>query len=236
MTGLSTRRALAAFAALFGVLAAFAGSPYLPRHAVVDVERLAGAIAHEEDHVTAIELAEWIRDRKPGLHILDLRDAAEFDAYHLPRSERTAVESLSSTRYQPTDTLVLISGGGAHAAQGWVLLQALGYRQVYFLRGGLSEWLEDVMSPTIASNASPAAVAAFQRTSAISRYFGGVPRVVDPSLKPPRRLNDSDSRQTLTSVKGQGSRVEGQGTGSSSSSSPATSTAAAVAAMRRRGC
>jgi 3-mercaptopyruvate sulfurtransferase SseA len=42
---------------------------------------------------------------------------------------------------------VLVSDGGAHAAQGWVFLRALGIAHVYFLRGGLGEWLDDVMNP-----------------------------------------------------------------------------------------
>jgi rhodanese-related sulfurtransferase len=154
------RRALAAIAAVGGVFALLAGSPYR-----VDVDRMAAAIAHEDDHVTALELATWIRDRKPGLRVVDLRKPAEFDEYHLPRAENVAIENLASTPFTASETIVLISDGGAHAAQGWVLLQAMGHRQVFFLRGGLQEWLDDVMSPT-----TPEA-------AAIGRYFGGVPRV-----------------------------------------------------------
>jgi hypothetical protein len=65
---------------------------------------------------------------------------------------------------------VLYSEGGAHAAQGWVLLRANGHRQVYFLRGGLLDWMDDVMSPALPADTSRA------RVAALSRYFGGVPR------------------------------------------------------------
>jgi rhodanese-related sulfurtransferase len=204
------RRNLLAWAsALLGALAAFAGSPYRASRATVDVERLARAVAHEEDHVTAIELAEWIRGRKAGLRIVDLRTAAEFESYHVPRAERIALESLSTAPLRATDTIVLISGGGAHAAQAWVLLQALGFRQVYFLRGGLQEWIDDVMNPTILATAPPAAMAEFKRVGEISRYFGGVPRIVDKIE--PRPAN-----------------AEGDG--------PASSASDAAAAIRRRGC
>ena len=210
MTHLS--RALAGSAALCGVLAVFAGSPYRAQHAVVDVQRLAAAVAHEDDHVTAIELAEWIRSRKAGLRVIDLRTASEFETYHVPRAERIDIESLASTPFRTTDTLVLISGGGAHAAQAWVLLQALGYHKVYFLRGGLQEWIDDVMNPTILASASPRAMAEFKRVGEISRYFGGVPRIID-TLEPARHTNDDAS----------GDRS-------------ASATNAAAAAIRRRGC
>jgi rhodanese-related sulfurtransferase len=196
-------------ALLLGALAAFAGSPYRATRATVDVQRLALAVAHEEDHVTAIELAEWIRGRKVGLRIIDLRTASEFETYHVPRAERIAIESLATAPLRATDTIVLISGGGAHAAQAWVLLQALGYKQVYFLRGGLQEWIDDVMNPTILATATPAAMADFKRVGEISRYFGGVPRIVD-KLEP-RAAN-----------------TEGDGS--------ASSTSDAAAAIRRRGC
>jgi rhodanese-related sulfurtransferase len=143
----------------------------------VDIDRLATAVAHEEDHVTALELATWIRARKPGLRVIDLRSAAEFDEYHLPRAEPIPLESLTKTRFHPDETIVLISVGGAHAAQAWVFLEALGHRQVYFLRGGLQEWLEDVMNPALAADASPAEAQAFANVAELSRYFGGVPRV-----------------------------------------------------------
>ena len=67
----------------------------------VDVARLAAAVAHEEDHITALELAEWIRGRKPGLRIIDLRSAREFDTYHLPNAEKLAIESVVSTPFRP---------------------------------------------------------------------------------------------------------------------------------------
>ena len=163
----SPHRTLAALALLAGVLALFAGSPYRGSHAQIDVGRLAAAVAHEEDHVTAVELAQWIKDRKPRLHVIDLRPASEYDDYHIPGAERVELQSIAATSFPAQDTLVLCSGGGAHAAQAWVFLQALGYRNVYFLRGGISEWIEEVMNPAHMTD--------------LSRYFGGTPRITNPN-------------------------------------------------------
>ena len=150
-----------------GLLAVFAGSPYAAKLGQIDVTELSAAVAHEEDHVSALELAAWIRDRKPGLRVIDLRPAADFETYHVPGAERVAIESLGSATFQADDTLVLISDGGAHAAQAWVFVRAMGHRNVYFLRGGINEWLDDVMNPNGPS----------QEAAALSRYFGGVPRI-----------------------------------------------------------
>ena len=163
-----------------GLLAAFAGTPDRSRNARLDVDELARAVEHEDDHVTAVELAEWIRDRRPGLRVVDIRTAGEFEAMHIPTAERIPLTELSKTPFTRDETIVLYSEGGAHAGQGWVFLRALGYTKVYFLRGGLREWLDDVMSPTIDLRAGDSAKKAFTRVSDLSRYFGGTPRVGQP--------------------------------------------------------
>lgn len=175
MKAASIRRALSVVAACGGVLAAFAGNPWPQRpELALDARPLAADVAaelaaevlDEKDHVTALELAQWIKERKPGLRVLDLRTPAEFDEYHVPGATSIRLDTLVSTRFAPGETLVLVSDGGAHAAQGWVLLRAAGASNVYSLRGGLGEWVDDVMNPV---NASP-------DVAALSRYFGGLPR------------------------------------------------------------
>src|SRR6476469_6297778 len=136
-----------------------------------DPTTLAREIEHEDDHVTALELAQWIRDRKPGLRVLDIRTDSEYSAYHIPSAARMPLTELATLAPNDAETLVLYSGGGAHAAQGWVLLRTNGHRNVYFLRGGLLEWMDDVMSPALPTDSSRV------RVAALSRYFGGWPTV-----------------------------------------------------------
>jgi rhodanese-related sulfurtransferase len=211
-------RGLAVAALALGVFAALAGSPYRANHAAIDVAALARTVAREEDHVTALELAQWIKDRRPGLHVLDVRSREEFDRFHLPTAERLALDSLATLPFHADDTLVLYSEGGAHAAQAWVFLRALGYQNVYFLRGGLYEWLEQVMNPTLADTTA-AARAAFARAAPLSRYFGGVPR--------------SDIRTTPVD---ESIALPGAPRGGSAVPLPARTTTARIDAVRRRGC
>jgi rhodanese-related sulfurtransferase len=152
-------RYLARAALLLAILAPVAGSPYRSAHAAVDVAAMGAPIAGERDHVTALELAAWIRDRKPRLHVLDLRTAAEFGEYQIPGATRVPLESLAGLSFPHDDTIVLYSGGGADEAQASVLLRALGYSDVHFLRGGLTEWIDEVAAPATPTD--------------LSRYFGG---------------------------------------------------------------
>src|SRR5437763_1671736 len=107
---------------------------------------------------------------------VDVRSPSDFDAYHIPTAERVDVSQLVDTPFKADETIVLYSDGGAHAAQGWVFLRALGYARVYFLRGGLYEWLDDVINPTISANPTDSARASWGKVESLSRYFGGVPR------------------------------------------------------------
>jgi rhodanese-related sulfurtransferase len=206
---MSATRALAVAAAVLAALAALSGTSR--RHsAPVDVERLASEIEREADHVTALELAQWIRDRKPGLRVLDVRSDSEFNAYHIPSAERVPLDSLVTLKPARDETLVLYSEGGVHAAQGWVLLRALGHGQVYFLRGGLLDWMDDVMSPALPSPPDSASA----RVAALSRYFGGVPHVSATAIAPSARAHASPVKPNENSP---------------------TATEA-VARLRRRGC
>lgn len=170
------RRLLACAAGLLGVAALFAGSPYRTRHAVAEV--------------SPVELAEWIRDRKPDLRVIDARPQAEFDEYHLPRAEHVDMESAA---FKPAETIVLVAGDG-QGGDG----QGIDH-PVYVLRGGVRGWIDEVMNPTITENASAAERSAYQRASIVSRYFGGVPRVVD---KP--RGKSSDTAAAVRAVRRRG--------------------------------
>lgn len=157
-----TRVIVAGVTALFAVGAAFAGSPEPHPGSRASIRALADEIEHESDHVTALELAEWIRQRRPELRVIDVRADSEYAAYHIPTAERIPLATLVTTRFDPRSTVVLYSEGGAHAAQGWVLLRTAGVRNVYFLRGGILDWMEDVMNPLASSD--------------LTRYFGGTAR------------------------------------------------------------
>lgn len=173
------RKVLLVAAVALAVIAPFAGSPFTNARGMIDVDELSRMVAHEEDHVTALELAQWIKDRH-AIRIFDLRPKVQYDSLHIPSAERVAIDSLAVLGLRSGDTVVLYSEAGAHAAQGWVFLRALGLRHVYFLRGGVFEWIDQVLSPTLAVGASDAERLAFARAAPLSRYFGGLPRAGVP--------------------------------------------------------
>lgn len=166
---------LGAGALVLGLGAALAG----PRGGSgrIDVAQLAGIVAREDDHVAALELGEWIRERRPGVRVLDLRSAPDFDSLHIPGAEQVTIDTLDRVRVRSNETIVLYSEGGGHSAQAWVFMRALGHSNVFFLRGGIHEWTTEVLSPGLPFDATDAERVRFAKASALSRYFGGAPRV-----------------------------------------------------------
>lgn len=166
---MSARLVLAgSFALGLGIAAAFAGTPEPVAGSLENRRMLADAIEREADHVTALELAEWIRARRPGLRVVDIRPDSEYQAYHVPMAERMTLAQVAAAPFASGESVVLYSEGGAHAAQAWVLLRQAGVREVWFLRGGILEWIDDVMNP--------------ERSTELTRYFGGTAR--QPSAVP----------------------------------------------------
>jgi rhodanese-related sulfurtransferase len=219
-------RALAVVAGTLGVLALAAGvSDGTSGGGRVDVDRLARTVQAEEDHVTAVELARWIRSRKPGLRVVDVRGADEFADFHVPSAENLSLVQLAHAGFRADETVVLYSEGGTHAAQGWFFLRARGLEHVYFLRGGLYEWIQQIAEPVLPDAASPREKAEWPERAALSRYFGGTPRAGGPA--PP----STDGEETVA--------LPGHtpAAGSAAASEPAAATtAAAVRRIRARGC
>src|SRR6185312_14049684 len=97
------------------------------------------------DHLSALELADRLMRGDSGLLVFDLRSKAEFEDLHIPTAQLATIDSLIKANLPRDATLVLYSEGGAHAAQGWVLLRLRGYRDVFVLREGLYEWIGRVL-------------------------------------------------------------------------------------------
>ncbi len=162
-----------------------------------DVDRydaIAREVAGRADHVEPLDLAEWIRDRRPGLRVIDVRDDVAPGDYVIPGSESVPMSGIARLRVGRGDHIVLYSDGGAHAAQAWVLLRAQGVINVQVLHDGLAGWDDEVMAPVPGRPGDPADSARFARARSLAEYFGGRPRSTstesgDPAPARSRRRN-----------------------------------------------
>ena len=169
---LTLNQKLAAGALALGALALFS-RPFPGSIVTLDARELAAIVQSEVDHVTAPELAGWIVQARAHYRLIDLRDERTFADYHIPGAERVPITALDAAGIPRTETVVLYSDGGIHAAQAWFLLKARGYRGVYTLRGGLEAWQDEVLFPELAVDPTPFQAKQNERRTALARHFGG---------------------------------------------------------------
>lgn len=167
------RAGLATAALGLGLLAALAGEPFPP---VGASRALACAIEAGEGRLGIVELGRWLRARRAGLLVVDLRSDSAYRDFHLPTAERRDLAGIMDLASDRSRTIVLYGDAGPEPAQAWVLLRARGLGQVYYVEDAIRAWLGGIMGPVLPSDATPDELAAWPEVRALSRYFGGFPR------------------------------------------------------------
>ncbi|MFN8580201.1 MAG: rhodanese-like domain-containing protein [Gemmatimonadaceae bacterium] len=150
-----------------------------PRHqSPAALATIGSEIMKQQDHIDALDLAAAIKGREAGLRVIDVREAMDSETYVIPGAEVVPLSALAGLRVDPSERIVLYSDGGAHAAQGWVLLRARGLRNVFVLKDGMAAWEDEVLSPPFPATADDSAKARFARARELGQWFGGRPRLI----------------------------------------------------------
>lgn len=85
--------------------------------------------AARQTDVSVVQLADWIVEGRNDFLLIDVRDAAEFAAYHPPARAMCRWPSSTSDFVARNERIVVCSEGGIHAAQAWYLLGRSGFRR-----------------------------------------------------------------------------------------------------------
>jgi rhodanese-related sulfurtransferase len=172
-----TGKRLAAIAAVFlGLLIALVttiahGTAALP----MDSAAVAQNIAEEKDHVTPLELARWIVEKRQNYQLIDIRQPWQFDDYHIPTAVNIPLPQLfdreNLNKLSRQKKVVVYGLGAGHAAQAQLLLSLKGYT-AYSLREGISAWWDSVMTPT-SLRSETQSPAGYQEAKKLRSYFSG---------------------------------------------------------------
>ena len=180
---LTLNQKLGVLALALGAVALFA-QPQRGPFVKLDARELALVVEKEVDHVKAPELAAWIIEGRSDYRLLDLRTAQEYATYHIPSAENVPLTGLVDYPLQRNEKIVLYSEGGIHSAQAWMLLRAQGYAAVYMVLGGLEAWKDEVLFPSLPADAGPQALAQFEKTAQVAKFFGGEARLGGDAAAP----------------------------------------------------
>lgn len=148
------------------------------------VQELRAELASGAPLLDAVNLGEWIRDRRP-VRILDVQDSAANVRFSIPTAVHVRRPALVAI--EPGDVpIVIYDDGTGEAARAWLLLRRLGHPRVHVLDRGVLGWIDGVLEPVLPAG-TPEERAIYDRTAAVSRYFGGMPRIgsaPEPSRDP----------------------------------------------------
>jgi len=164
---------IASAAAVALILAGCSGEPQMDLTGKAST--LAKTIAAEQDHVSVPELSDWMIKDQRDFELVDIRDAADFEAGHIDGARHVPLAGLMADEVLaslPTGRKVVVySNGTAHAAQAALLLRLV-ERDAYALLGGFNYWQAYLRDPATAGTAQmdPKTRAQYQ---AVSCYFEG---------------------------------------------------------------
>jgi rhodanese-related sulfurtransferase len=127
---------------------------YLSRHPLlVSLTMLAAAallfyeLQLSRRNQAALGTQQAVRLMNQGAAVLDVRDSTAFAAGHLSNARNVPVDTLAAAesslqRFKDRPVLVYCESG-SRAATALTQLRALGFSQVYNLRGGVAAWRSD---------------------------------------------------------------------------------------------
>lgn len=99
-------------------------------------------------YVHPVEVLDYIANDRVDVMLLDVRDEADYNLFHVGDTQRVSLNDLSTLAQQdlvqrPANTLfVVMSNDEARATDAWKILEAESVSNVYILEGGVNNWLD----------------------------------------------------------------------------------------------
>ncbi|MCZ7603424.1 MAG: rhodanese-like domain-containing protein [Melioribacteraceae bacterium] len=174
---LSGSKKLAIVGLILGLVAVLLGNPYDNTYAKVNVKELSVEAIRDSEIINVKELADWIIEGRVDYRLVDLRDEEAFKEYFIPTAVNIQTSKLLESNLMRNQKILLYCEDNIKAAQGWFILKANNYKGVYILDGGVDSWKDEILFPSISTNASPEEKAEFDKIVEVSKFFGGSPQV-----------------------------------------------------------
>jgi thiosulfate/3-mercaptopyruvate sulfurtransferase len=143
-----------------------------PAGQIAGEAQLMAQVEAGKDHIDPEELADRLMRSEPDLLVVDIRPAAEYQAFHIRGALNIPLGKLPEELepYKNRGVIVLYSNGMTHPAQARDSLYRLGYRNVYLLTDGLQGFMERCLKP-VSLRSEPLTPEAATRVRAWRAYF-----------------------------------------------------------------
>ncbi len=141
------------------------------------VDELTASIVEKSNYITADVVAEMIIDKRPDYLLIDIRNAEEYEKFHIEGAFNIPLSDLFSEDnrdYFDTDqNIVLYSNGNTNASMAWLMLQQ-NKIDSYVLQGGMNFWAKAIMNPEAPQDLiADSELLLYQFRKSASGYFSG---------------------------------------------------------------
>ncbi len=143
------RYVVAAILALAAALVLVIGDPTPERAWAHMAPQMEPLLAQRQYHIHPGEVLKYIDDDTVKVELIDVRDDAEYNLFHLYWARHVPLDEVDSlipelvdNPYSANTLIVVMSNDEVLATEAWKRLVGGGVPNVYILDGGLNHWLE----------------------------------------------------------------------------------------------
>lgn len=161
----------------------------------IHVEQLLSRAVSPERYISTDEIADKLIGQDPSFILVDVRDPKSFNEYSLPNAVNIPLRNLLDEEYeayinQTQYDVIFYSNDNFFADQAWVLGNRLGYQNLRVLKGGVNEWYNTIINPTVPKEQLAAEDFELYSTRRAASMFFGVMypeqnRVEEPVVQKP---------------------------------------------------
>jgi thiosulfate/3-mercaptopyruvate sulfurtransferase len=154
------------------VTAATAKSAGTASGMAVNEKSLMESVGKAKDHIEPEELADRLMASEPNLVVVDVRPAAEFNAFHIRGALNVTLAQMAKSLqpFKNKGLIVLYSNGMTHPAQARDSLQRQGFGNVYLLTDGLQGFRDRCLKP-VSLRSEPLTAGDATRVNAWRAFF-----------------------------------------------------------------
>lgn len=173
-----------------------AGMLFLPepgRDREIKPEQLLNAIDDPSRFVSTDLITDRLVKKDPALLLIDVRPAAQFNAFSVPGAINIPLDSLlTPASLGMLDNKVMdkvfCSNADMMADQAWILAKRTGLTSIFVMQGGVNKWFNDIVKAEEPIATEPSeAIALFHFRKAASQYFFGTPELKAEVVAAPKK-------------------------------------------------
>ncbi|WP_416866680.1 MAG: rhodanese-like domain-containing protein [Imperialibacter sp.] len=130
------------------------------------------SVSQEPRFVSVLSLAEQIKNREP-LVLIDLREPDLYEEFHLPTAVNMSLNEIQTNGLEPGVTYVFYSADDLLTRHLWISLPPGIKKRSSILYGGVHDWYDRLLYPTLPLVASGEDSVVAEKVNALTRFYGG---------------------------------------------------------------